>query len=179
MGKLATATCHVRIGAIGEITTMAGVKGMKQPNRKSACMDWLRAHANYASDECLIWPFSRIPKGYGQLGIRRTYAHRFMCELVNGPPPTPKHQTRHDCGNGHLGCVNPRHLSWATNSQNQLDRRRHGTAKVPRKRLTAEQVEEIRRLKGIETQASIASRLGVKTACVEYWQRVDRPRLRA
>jgi hypothetical protein len=148
---------------------------------KSAAMDWLLAHIDYAGDECLIWPFARIAKGYGELGApnrKMQYAHRVMCTLVNGPPPTPKHQTAHSCGRGHDGCVHPRHVSWKTNGENQLDRRIHGTINVPRQRLTVRQVEEIRARKGLETQASIAKRLGIKVACVEHWQRHDRPPIR-
>jgi hypothetical protein len=90
-----------------------------------AAVKWLRDRATYNGDGCLIFPFSRNPqKGYGMFGNNGEllYAHRFMCELANGPPPTRKHQTLHSCGNGHGGCVHPQHLSWGTNSDNQRDR---------------------------------------------------------
>lgn len=90
---------------------------------------WLVDRKDHAGDECLIWPFSRV-RGYGVFGYLGTnhYAHRYMCELVNGPPPLGfRSQAGHDCGNGHEGCVNPRHLSWKTPSENQQDRRAHNT----------------------------------------------------
>lgn len=131
---------------------------------------WLVAHAGHQDDACLIWPFNRCaPHGRGQLGHngkRSLLAHREMCRLVHGEPPTAKHQASHSCGNGHLGCVNPRHLSWATNSQNQMDRRRHGTMQRnptgKKGKLTAEQVTRIKALKGKKTQLELAEMFGVK-----------------
>ena len=146
---------------------------------KGAALKWILDRVAHQGDECLTWPFSRIAKGYGHVSIdgRLHYAHRIMCELVKGPPPTPEHQASHSCGNGHNGCVNGEHLSWKTNSGNQLDRRAHGTLRKDgvRTKLTPAQIAEIRSLKGIETQASLALRFGVKPGCIEYWHRHDRP----
>lgn len=50
-----------------------------------------------------------------------------MCELVHGPAPVPEAEAAHSCGNGHLGCFNPRHLLWKTHSANMADRDEHGT----------------------------------------------------
>lgn len=119
---------------------------------KGAAIAWLRAHVEHQGDDCLIWPFSRNPvSGYGYFsyngeGPRR--AHRFMCELAHGAPPTPAHEAAHSCGKGHEGCIHPCHLSWKTHAENQRDRARHGTAKRESRRgrwkLTPEQVAEIR-----------------------------------
>lgn len=51
---------------------------------------WLLDHQEHDGDYCLIWPFYRNPNGYGMLGYNgdNHWAHRFMCELANGPPPT-------------------------------------------------------------------------------------------
>jgi hypothetical protein len=46
---------------------------------------------------------------------------------MNGPSPTPRHEAAHSCGNGHLGCVSPRHLSWKTHKENMADKVQHGT----------------------------------------------------
>jgi HNH endonuclease len=51
-----------------------------------------------------------------------------MCELAYGPAPSPRHQVAHSCGKGHEGCVNPRHLRWATPKENSADMVLHGTA---------------------------------------------------
>lgn len=95
---------------------------------KPTNLDWLRAHVNHDGKECLIWPFSRS-RGYAQVGVNRKVkkASRIMCEWVNGQPPSPKYEAAHSCGRGKEGCVNPKHLSWKTRSDNQRDRRKHGT----------------------------------------------------
>lgn len=131
------------------------------------CYQWLIDHQGYDGDYCLIWPFYRNPNGYGQLGYlgESYWAHRFMCELVNGPPPTPDHEAAHSCGNGSGGCAHPKHLSWKTKTENLLDCREHGTHARNIHglggRLTLEQVEQIRDLKGKKTQAEIAIMFGV------------------
>jgi hypothetical protein len=91
---------------------------------------WLRANASFSGNECLIWPFARNNRGYGRIrkdGIERL-AHREMACIAIGPPPSAQHQAAHSCGNGHLGCCSPRHLRWASNSENQMDRIIHGTS---------------------------------------------------
>jgi hypothetical protein len=128
---------------------------------------WLIDHQDHEGDYCLIWPFYRNPNGYGQLGYlgKGCWAHRFMCELANGPPPTPDHEAAHSCGNGSGGCANPKHLSWKTKAANLLDCREHGTqarsSSGNKGRLTDDQVEQIRALKGKQTQAEIAFTFGV------------------
>ena len=136
-------------------------------NRIKKGLNWLLANADYQGDECLIWPFYRNPNGYGQFGHlgKMCWAHRYMCELINGPAPSHKHESAHSCANGHGGCVHPKHLSWKTRSGNLLDCTEHGTH--PRNvyglngRLSQEQVQEIRELKGKKTQAEIAVMFGV------------------
>lgn len=149
---------------------------------KGRAVAWLQQYATYPGDDCLIFPFCRSrQKGYGSFSHDGTiyYAHRFMCELVKGPAPEDRPQAAHSCGNGHRGCVTPRHLSWKTNSENQLDRRRHGTdsPRVMRRQLTPNEVAQIRALKGQKTQAEIALQFGVARGCIEYWHRHDRPML--
>lgn len=128
---------------------------------------WIREHATYASDDCLPWPFFRDSGvGRGRITVRHIgafWSHRVMCEYVNGPPPTPKHQAAHECGNGHLACMNPLHLRWKTASENALDRAKHGTnrKRARRRKLTIEQVEQIKALKGIRTQMDLAAEYGV------------------
>lgn len=105
-----------------------------------AAIDFYRREVlGFAGDECLIWPFSRGGNGYGQLtidGETRTVS-RLACEETYGPAPTSKHESAHSCGGGHLGCVNPKHLRWATRSENQGDRVRHGTDSRGEKSATA------------------------------------------
>jgi hypothetical protein len=121
----------------------------------------------FDEDECLVWPLSKTSAGYGRVTIdgRTTSAHRHICEIVYGSPPTSNHVAAHSCGKGHTGCVNKRHLRWATHKENQDDRLIHGThnrgEKYGRSKLTESQVREILSLKGSDTQTSIAKKYGV------------------
>ena len=154
------------------------------PNKgKGKTFAWLQAHVAYQGDDCLPWPFAKDNRvGRGLLGYngKQHWAHRLMCKLAHGEPPTPKHQATHTCGKGHYGCVNPRHLRWATNSQNQLDRRRNGNMlRNPhgnRGGLTSAQIVEIVGLKGHITQVAIAKKFGVSLGCVQYWHKVRQQR---
>lgn len=141
-------------------------------------MAWLVARVNYEAESCLFWPFS-AGTGYGEFSHegKHYYAHRYMCELVNGLPPTPRHQAAHSCGNGRGGCVNPRHLSWKTNGENQRDRRKHGThnrnhaikkGKGSMAKFTSEQDAQIREMAKTMTQMEIAKHFGVTHSTIQY-----------
>lgn len=140
---------------------------------KSACQKWLDDHVDHGGDDCLIWPFSHT-RGYGHFkcGDQRLYAHRYMCVLVHGEPPSDEHQAAHSCGKGHEKCVHPRHISWKTPSDNQLDRRSHGTTKRngygPAGRLTILQAEEMRRLRTYKTQDELAVMFGTSRGNVQF-----------
>lgn len=92
-------------------------------------MRWIIENANYSAPECLKWPFETTHHGYGtvkQNGKRRV-ASRVMCEVAHGRPSDQNMDAAHSCGNGHLGCVNPAHLRWATRSENIHDMKQHGS----------------------------------------------------
>lgn len=137
---------------------------------------WVQDHQHYPhKDWCLIWPYSRT-RGYGTFSYlgKHYYAHRYMCELVHGAPPTPDHQAAHSCGNGVEGCANPNHLSWKTQSENQLDCREHGTqAKHHTGRgghVTPEQAHQIRMMKGVKLQREIAEEFNISESTVsDIW----------
>jgi hypothetical protein len=101
---------------------------------------WLLGHVGYQSADCLIWPYSRNNHGYGQISWvtngkkRPRAASNLICELAHGPAPFAKAEAAHECGNGHLGCVNPQHLSWKTHYENVQDAVRHGRMRGPKKR---------------------------------------------
>lgn len=132
---------------------------------------WLEAHVDYNGDECLVWPFARA-KGYAR--IRRNgqnvTAYRVMALLAHGEPPTPKHHAAHSCGNGPGGCVNPRHLRWATASENQRDRVEHGNSNRGERcgsaKLTEEDVRRIvKQINRVKTGV-LASQYGVNFATI-------------
>lgn len=137
----------------------------------SKLMAWVRDHLTYEHDYCLIWPFARTTDGYGGLGFGKKAwrAHRYICTLVHGEPPAPEYLAAHSCGRGADGCVNPKHLSWKTPGENTgegqtaLDNR-------PQRKLTPQEAEEIRALKGLVVANQIAGRYGVLEAAIrDIW----------
>ena len=120
-------------------------------SKHGAPMAWLKEHVDYAGRDCLTWPFARGKRGYGNLRIDRNFtsAHRMMAILALGDPPFDGAEAAHSCGNGHEGCVNPRHLDWKSSKDNNADRCTHGTmvrgVKVWKAKLSNEQVLAIYR----------------------------------
>lgn len=111
-------------------------------------LKWLEDHAQFAGPGCLTWPFSWAVTFRGE----RMNASRAMCFLAHGEPPSPELDAAHNCGKGHLKCVHPSHVRWATKSENQLDRHVHGTAPIgtnnPQSVLSDDSVRQIRTVTG-------------------------------
>ncbi len=83
---------------------------------------FIKMAIKFQGDECLIWPFGKSD-GYG--GYRKgasSSAHNFVCRAVHGRPPKGKREAAHSCG--YRSCVNPRHLRWASRTENDEDWRR-------------------------------------------------------
>lgn len=107
----------------------------------------------FESDECLTWPYCKASDGRGKVTIPNegeVLAHRYLCELVYGSPPTPLHHASHSCGKGDHGCINPKHLRWATPEENEADKVVHGTSnrgeRCGSNKLTEAEVRKIREL---------------------------------
>lgn len=117
--------------------------------------------------ECVFWPHARNTTGNAVIiwDDKLQLASRLVCEATYGPAPTRRYQARHSCGHGHLGCVNPMHLSWSTNSVNQMDRVAHGTSnrgeQHGRAKLAEKEVLQIRQLDGTFTRIRLAMMFGV------------------
>ncbi len=134
-----------------------------------AAIEFVKEAAASDTEECIIWPFaSKDRQGYGHLSIegRLTGAHVAVCTIKHGSKPTPKHQAAHSCGNGHLGCINPNHLRWATARENLQDKILHGRlirgTKVKSAKLSESQVLDIREaLSDGATKAGLARQYGV------------------
>jgi hypothetical protein len=136
---------------------------------------WLLSQTGYRGDDCLIWPFTKAADGYGAVryGGRTVQAHRLMCELAHGKSDG-RRIAAHSCGNGHIGCVNPHHISWKTQKENWDDRKAHG---VPpnsnRGRLTYADRMKIRELRGVHTQAELAEMFGTTRSNIGCIQRKE------
>lgn len=177
-----TGTC-----AIGDCNRAAKTKGMCRMHyrrnlrygdplfrkiQRGEPMKWLHEHANYSGGDCLDWPLWRNLAGYGYVtvGRKNIAAATIMCEIVNGPKPTPAHESAHSCGRGHLGCVHPKHLRWATRAENMADKLLHGTAprgeNHPQTNLSVDDIRKIRSLAGTHSQSRIGEMFGISQQAV-------------
>ena len=80
---------------------------------------------------CLEWQ-GATQKGYGAIRIggksgKTVRVHRISLELRCGSAPEGKKHALHTCNN--RLCVNPWHLYWGDDADNQRDRQKDGVAK--------------------------------------------------
>lgn len=144
---------------------------------KGSIEQWIETVAlPYVGDDCLMWPFGKISKGYGAIHIegRITTASREICARAHGSPINPTDDAAHSCGNGHFGCVNPKHLRWASRAENMADKADHGTdprgQRNPSSKLCPKDVDLIRRLKGEVPQRAVCERFSISQATVSQIQ---------
>lgn len=159
-------------------THLARFKAYGDPNAYHedyrCCERWIEKHKSYQGNDCIEWPFSKGDRGRGVVGVpgggKSRSAPRAMCIAAHGEPPTPEHQTAHSCGNGHIGCMNPKHLRWATHMENVRDRAEHGRDRrgeeVNTAKLTEVEVLEIRRRKNSQSGVSLAKEFKVSTTTI-------------
>lgn len=142
-----------RNGSLGDALLKAKPKARKE---------WLLRAIATESEECIIWPFPRLANGYALVTIegKARLIHRYVCEVANGPPEEKDLQAAHSCGAGRMGCINPRHLRWATATENSHDKIAHGTRPLGEASgsavITAIQAAEIYSRKGRATGAQVA-----------------------
>lgn len=141
--------------------------------RRNVTEPWLMANKDHDGDECLLWPFQRLQndgRGAVKYAGKQTIAARVMCELAHGAPPTPEHEAAHSCGKGHEGCVNPKHLRWATHTENLADQLIHGTrirGEMARNaKLTEGKVRAIREFAHTCSQQTIGDLFGIAQTTV-------------
>lgn len=118
-------------------------------------------------DECILWPYTKVGLGYGRVHVEGAMqlAHRVVCEIAHGAPPSSAHHAAHLCGSH--GCINKHHLRWLTKSQNEADKVAHGLSnrgeRAPTAKLNRDQVRAIRMAydAGQESTADIGTQFGV------------------
>jgi hypothetical protein len=144
---------------------------------RGAAYAFVLAHVGWDGEGCLHWPFARDKHGRGLLGVngKGWWAHRLMCTLAHGKPPTPKHTAAHSCGKGHDGCIHPQHLSWKTQKENLADCKLHGTQgrhnSGPVGKLTLDQVQKVRDLEPTHTQGQLAAMFNVSEGAInDIWR---------
>jgi hypothetical protein len=129
---------------------------------------------------CIEWPYGITGSGYGQLRVHGKHApaHRQALQEFNPAPngkicsikgewvSGDKLEAAHGPCHNPI-CVNPRHLSWETQTENRADRRRDGTHNNGElnamSKLDADEVSEIREAykTGRYRQSELAERYGV------------------
>ena len=141
--------------------------------------NWIKENLTPETEGCIFWPFGRFADGYGavELGGKKQRVHRYICAAVHGAPPPGKIDAAHSCGNGHLGCVNSRHLRWATRRENIADAVSHGSWPMGERgsqaKLTNEQAALILSLRGSgRLQKDVAREFGVSRELIgRIWRR--------
>lgn len=127
----------------------------------------------YEGDECLKWPYGSDGFGRGSIMINKKHirASRYVCLMTHGEPPQPNMHAAHSCGNGHLGCVNKRHIRWATPAENSNDKHQHGTILKgednPMVKLTRDEAVAIHSTPVADaTNSELAKRYGVSSETI-------------
>lgn len=119
--------------------------------------------------DCWEWTAALVGKGYGYFnaGERLELAHRFSYELRYGKIPSKMH-ILHSCDN--KTCVNPRHLSIGTNSQNVQDMVNKGRSF---KKMSLSRIAEIREKykTGKFSQQALGNQYGVSQTVISYYVR--------
>lgn len=134
---------------------------------------WILDHLNYDGEDCLTWPFCRSSTGYGKSSWqgKQMDAHVIMCRLVNGEPESPLLWVAHSCNNGKKGCCHPKHLRWATPTENARDRHIHGTTlwgeRNHNSKLKSEDIPVIRSMAGIMSYQEIGDVYGVSVSAIK------------
>lgn len=145
---------------------------------------FVRSACASETDDCIVWPFDSLSNGYGMIAMHGTSMTASRAALIEseGFPPTKDHVCAHlpvVCHN--RACINPRHLRWATQAENQADRRIDGTMCIgensPSAKLNDAAVIEI--LKSDEPHHLMAKRYGVTQPTIsrvvrrESWKHVE------
>ena len=154
----------------------------RKPQRVSKKIAFIKSILKTKSQDCIKFPFACDSKGYGTVFYKgKTYgAHRFVCRIVHGKPPNKyDYVAAHSCGNGHLGCINPNHLSWKTYAENNFDKILHDTHGVSLSNTQVSQILQLISL-GFVKQKHIAQMYSCSTATVslikkkKIWKHIKR-----
>ena len=129
-------------------------------------LDTFTKLAEVETDACVEWPYGTDMDGYGQFknGGQNVRCGR-QSLTMRTPPPSSKYHAAHGPCHNPL-CMNYRHLTWKTSSENQIDRERDGTGNKGERHGRAlvgesDVIEMRRRHAGGESIASLGRRFGL------------------
>jgi hypothetical protein len=87
---------------------------------------WAKTAAPSAPGGCILWRGACSRTRSGPRPVIHTKGRsvdrvaRIVCEWFHGPAPSPEHRAGHTCPGGeNKMCVNPNHLRWMTQSENE------------------------------------------------------------
>lgn len=136
--------------------------------RNGENLRWLRDRFDADDTDGCFSLRERVGRAVVGVNGEVVYAYVIVCEWQNGPRPDGM-VASHTCGNGHLGCVNRRHLIWETQEDNMRRTREHGTdnsgARNGHAKLTEAQARAI--LVDRRPDSAIAAEYGVSTWTVK------------
>lgn len=127
-------------------------------------------------DDCWMWQGGKNHLGYGVIwneNQRLEGVHRVAYRLVLGPFPAEL-EVCHRCDSP--SCVRPDHLFLGTHAENMSDMKAKARStqgeRNPASKLTAEQVREIRALKGEADRDEVAAHFGISISHLNrLWRR--------
>lgn len=104
----------------------SGMRTRAEGERFLSTVKFVKDAINFDGDMCLFVPFAKAGSPVTvSVGGKQEPAARYVCRVVNGNPEDEAHVARHLCGNGHLSCINPKHLVWGTHETNAADKALH------------------------------------------------------
>ncbi len=138
--------------------------------KNGACLEFTASLIGTKETECIYWPFTKSGWPTVTYNGRKMLASRYLCTQIYGVPAEGM-EAAHSCGKGHLGCVNPNHLRWATHVENEADKVLHGTriqgSKHVKAKLTEQEVISIRnRVVNGEGITALAREYGVSHSLI-------------
>ena len=126
---------------------------------------WLMRHKEFEGDECLLFPSMLVGRPERlKYNFRTMAAARAMLLMTQGLPKDENDYATHICGNGHLSCVNPKHLRWGSPSDNAKDAVVHNAPSQFVSGMTPDQIEAVRT--STEMVKVIAWRTGIPAGVI-------------
>lgn len=169
---------HVR-GMCGKHSYRFTANGCVNKARKKTDSETMQEFVDGAvasiTDDCIEWPFAKSA-GYARMVIegKSLRVSRLVLERTVGEAPSEVHVAAHKprvCHNP--ACINPRHLRWATPSENEADKLLDGTRargeRSGNSKLTEQQVI-IAYKSPASMRQQLAERFGVSKDAIKHVQ---------